>query len=226
MKIWRTFLIVLFLLTVGAKRDFVDLQLNSSADFGQGYGYSDTIPGNSIYNAYLSQTNGASFLNSGDGASTLIHLPTSTVGTFTYQFYYTNAFANQLTLQLWAGDRTLAAPNIVMSTQRDSAATSFTATFDPATAPPFAYPYGTPPGSSMIVIDGYAITLTEFEFTNGTGPATAFDVTSGLANSPEIFGHFTYDVSVASTPVPPVVCGGVALLGSIALPKLIRTRRG
>ena len=147
------FLLMSLLLWSGSARaDFTDLQLNSSNDFSAGYGYSDTIGGNFISNAYLSQNNGVSFLNSGDGPTTAIHLPTSTIGTFTYQFYYTNAFANFLTLQLWSANRNSFQPDIVASTRRDSAPGAFLPIFDPSTAPPFEYPNGTPTGSMQAKI--------------------------------------------------------------------------
>ena len=206
-----------------ARADIVDLQLNSSADFGQGYGYSDTIGGNFIYNAYLSQDNGASFLNPGDGPTTSIDLPTSTVGTFTYEFYYTNAFANDLTLQLWAADRNLTQPDIVVSTHRDSNPRSFLAIFDPSTAPPFAYPDGTPAGAAQAIIGGYTVTLKEFAFTNGTGPASAYAVTSGASISPEISGHFTFEVA-AATPLPPTAFAALSLMGLLGLSTRIRRR--
>ncbi len=189
-------LMSLLLLSGSAQADFTDLQLNSSNDFSAGYGYSDTIGGNFISNAYLSQNNGVSFLNTGDGPTTAIHLPTSTVGTFTYQFYYINAFANVLTLQLWSANRNSFQPDIVVSTWRDSAPGAFLPIFDPSTAPPFEYPNGTPPGSIQAKIGGYIITLTGFSFTNGSGPATAYSVTPGASISPEIFGQFTYVVEI------------------------------
>lgn len=178
-----------------AQADFIQLQLNSSNDFGAGYGYSDTIGGNAISNAYLSMNGGTTFINYADGPTTSIRLPTTTLGTFTYQFYYTNAFANALTLQLWSRDRTVHLPDIVVSTQRDKPASAFAPVFDPSTAPPFAYPNGTPPGSKQAVIGDRLVTLTGFAFTNGAGPALAFSVEPGTLHTPEIYGEFTYEVS-------------------------------
>jgi hypothetical protein len=138
-------LVLIFSADVGkARADFISLQLNSSNDNNAGWGYATTtgdnyrVGGNygdafsstHISNVYLSQNNGLTFLNSGDGPSTAIDLPTSTIGTFTYQFYYTNAWAHALTLQLWSTSPDLSAPSIVVSTQHDSAPGAFAATAD------------------------------------------------------------------------------------------------
>jgi hypothetical protein len=212
---------------LAARAGVISLQLNSSADNGQGYGYATTtgnnfrIGGNygpigdtHISNVYLSNDHGLTFLNSGDGPTTAINLPTSTVGTFTYQFYYTNAWAHALTLQLWSSSPESFGPTIVVSTQHDSAPGSFVPTFEPSTVPPFVFPAlaELPPGSAQTTVEDYTVTLTEFAFTNGSGPAHPFFVTPGDSFTPEIYGEFTYQVTPEPSSFFLVAIGGSALL--------------